>query len=99
MDRVDAREKDGATTFDVRVTPGASADEIVGVEDGALKVRLRARAVEGKANSALLRFLAERLGVRQRQVVLVRGHGARRKVVAVAGVTPARVSDLVGGAP
>ena len=94
MERLSAQEGDGVTTFDVRVLPGASRDEVAGVEDGVLKVRLRARPVEGQANEALLRFLAERLGVRQRQVTLLRGQTARRKAVAVAGVTREQVEAL-----
>jgi hypothetical protein len=86
--------RDEAVTFAIRVTPGASRDEITGVEEGVLRVRLRAKAVEGQANEALVRFLAERLGVSRRNVILLRGHTARRKVVAVSGIDPERATGL-----
>ncbi len=92
-------EAEGTTSFAVRVVPGASRDEVVGVEDGALKVRLRARAVEGQANEALLQYLADRLDVRRRQVTLLRGQTARRKLVAAEGVTAAQVGALVPETP
>jgi len=67
----------------VRVQPGASRDEVIGWEAGVLRVRLRARAVEGKANKALMEFLAERLGLRPRQISLIRGERSREKLVEV----------------
>ena len=69
--------------INVRVQPGTSRDEVVGWEGEVLKLRLRARAIEGKANTSLMEFLAEALGLRPRQVELVRGERSREKVVAV----------------
>lgn len=80
-------EREGAITFLVRVTPRAKHDEIVGAAYGALKVKLAAPPVEGAANEALVKFLAERLGVRAAQVEIVSGHTAREKVVRVTGVS------------
>jgi len=67
----------------VRVQPGASKDEVVGWEDEVLKIRLRARAVEGRANRGLVEFLAESLGLRPRQVTLLKGERSREKLVEV----------------
>ena len=80
------------TRLALRVQPGAKANEIVGwmadVHDGeVLKIRLRAPAVEGKANAALMEFLAEILGLRPRQITLERGGKSREKVVCVEGTT------------
>lgn len=66
-----------------RVRPGASSDQLVLADDGSLDVRLRARAVEGKANEALISLLAKALGLRRREVVLVRGARARVKLLEV----------------
>jgi uncharacterized protein len=71
------------TSVRVRVQPGASRDEIVGWEGDLLKVRLRARAVEGRANRSLLDYLAGRLGLRPYQVQLLRGERSREKVIEV----------------
>jgi hypothetical protein len=74
-----------AVRLAVRVSPGASRSGIVGrMADGRLKVRVAAPAEDGRANDALIALLAESLGVARRAVVLVAGHGARDKIVAVA---------------
>lgn len=71
------------TTLRIHVQPGASRDEISAREGDLLRVRLRARAIEGKANKRLVEFLAEALGLRPRQVTLIRGERSREKLVEV----------------
>jgi uncharacterized protein (TIGR00251 family) len=71
----------------VWVTPGAPRDEVAGVADGRLRVRLAAPAHEGKANAALGRFVAGLLGVARRDVRLVTGASGRRKLLRIQGVT------------
>ncbi len=68
----------------LRVTPNASRDEVKAVSTDLVEIRLRAPAVEGRANRALIEFLAAKLGVRPRAVSLERGATSRLKVVAVA---------------
>ncbi len=72
-----------AVSIRVRVQPGASRDQVVGWEQDLLRVRLRARAVEGQANRRLLEFLAEALGLRPYQVSLLRGERSREKLIQV----------------
>ncbi|AKJ27745.1 DUF167 domain-containing protein [Caldimonas brevitalea] len=67
--------------IDVSVVPNASRTQCVGLHDGALRVRLQAPPVDGKANEALLRWVAERLGLPRGQVELLRGQTSRRKTV------------------
>jgi hypothetical protein len=69
--------------LDLSVIPNAKRTEIVGLHDGALRVRLHAPPVDGKANEALLRWLADRLGVGRAAVQLLRGQTSRRKTVQV----------------
>ena len=69
--------------FDVRVQPRASRNEIAGVQNGVLRIRLQAPPVDGAANDALVDFLADELGVARRQVRIVSGFGSRNKVVEV----------------
>jgi uncharacterized protein YggU (UPF0235/DUF167 family) len=71
----------------VWVTPGAPRDEVVGMADGRLRLRLAARAHEGRANAAHSRFVADLLGVARRDVRLVAGAGGRRKLLRIQGVT------------
>lgn len=65
--------------------PGASRTGVAGLHGGCLKIRLAARAVDGKANQELVRFLAETLGAGKRDVMIVAGAHGRRKRVAVSG--------------
>jgi uncharacterized protein (TIGR00251 family) len=71
--------------LELHVQPGAARSEVAGLHGERLKLRLRARAVEGEANSALIEFLAERLGVAKRDVVIESGETSRRKRVRVRG--------------
>jgi uncharacterized protein (TIGR00251 family) len=79
------QESEQGVTFNVKVIPRAKRDEIVGVEQDAYKIRLNAPPVDGRANDALLKFLAKRLGVPRTQVEIVRGETTRHKVVRVRG--------------
>lgn len=91
------------TTLPIRLTPGASADRIDGWDldaDGrpVLKVRVRARPVEGEANTALIKLIAKTLGVPKSAVSLERGGQSRTKRLAIAGLSEdeakARLTDL-----
>jgi len=77
-------QKDGAVLVDVHVMPNAARTQIQGLHDGALRVRLHAPPVDGKANLALQAWLAETLGVPKSAVELLRGATARRKQLRVA---------------
>ena len=73
--------------FAVRLTPRAAADRIDGVVDGVLRARVGAPAVEGAANNALIRLVADTLGVARRDVRIIAGATSRQKLVVVEGVT------------
>jgi uncharacterized protein (TIGR00251 family) len=80
------------TRLSLRVQPRASRSEVAGRHGEALKVRLAAPPVDGAANDALVRFLAEALQVPRTAVTLVAGAAGRSKVVQVAGLAPADVA-------
>lgn len=69
----------------LHVQPGAKRTEVSGLHGEALKIRLAAPPIEGRANEALLRFIAERFDVPQREVELLRGGQSRHKMVKVTG--------------
>jgi len=92
---LDIRERDGAVSFPVRVQPRASKDETVGELDGALKVRLRAPAVEGRANEALVEFLAQLLKTPRSAVRILSGDRSRVKRIEIRGVTRQQVQALL----
>jgi uncharacterized protein len=85
---VSFRARGDGCTFPVRVQPRARRDEVVGAQGEALKVRLTAPPVDGRANAGLVVFLAAALGVPPGSVAIVTGHTARDKVVCVAGLAP-----------
>ena len=75
--------------LEVQVQPGAARTEVAGLHDGRLKIRLGARAIDGRANAALVQFIAESLGVAKRDVTIEAGATSRRKRVQVIGATRA----------
>jgi len=77
------RELDGAIELSLHVQPGAKRTEVAGVHGDALKIRLAAPPVEGRANDALVRFLAASFGVTLKDVTIVRGQASRRKYVRI----------------
>ena len=85
----------GTVTVSVRVQPRASKDEIAGTMDGALKVRLRAPALENRANKALTEFLADLLKTSKSAVRIQSGAQSRNKRVEIRGVTRQQILDLL----
>jgi uncharacterized protein (TIGR00251 family) len=82
-------------SFQVRVQPWASKDEIAGERSGALKVRLRAPAVKDRANEALVEFLAELLKTSRSAVSILSGERSRVKRIEIRGVTRQQVLNLL----
>jgi len=77
--------------FAVRLTPRSAVERVEEVVDGVLKVKVMAPAVEGAANNALIRLLAEELGIARRDVRIVAGAASRQKLVVVDGIDPGEV--------
>ena len=72
----------------VRVTARASRDELAGLRDGVLHVRVSAPPVDGKANQAVCRLIARAVGVGRTSVTVSKGERSRDKVVTIEGVDP-----------
>jgi len=86
------------TQLKVRVIPRAGKDALAGRRGDALLVRLQAPPVEGAANKALAKFLAETLGIRAADVRIVSGEKSRDKVVEISGATETQIARLLGEA-
>ncbi len=82
--------------LDVKVIPGASRDEVVGTMGNAVKIKLRAPPVEGRANEALIVFLAEKLGLPRRAVSVERGDTSRQKLLRIEGLELTAVRATLG---
>ncbi len=81
----------GGVTIKVRVQPRAARNQVAGLLNGALKVRLTAPPVEGAANKACCAFIAELLGVPKSRVAVVQGRTGRNKTLRIEGVTAEEV--------
>jgi uncharacterized protein len=83
--------------LELHIQPGASNTAVAGMHGDRLKLRLAAPPVDGEANRALVRFLADRLAVTQRDVEILRGAGGRSKTVQVRGAGPGAAARLASG--
>jgi uncharacterized protein (TIGR00251 family) len=92
---LEIQERESAVILLVRVQPRASKDEIAGERGGALKIRLRAPAVEDRANEALVEFLAELLKTPKSAVRILSGDRSRTKRIEIRGVTRQQIEALL----
>ncbi len=90
------READGVLTLTVHVQPGAKRSEVAGLHGDALKIRLAAPPIDGRANAALLAFVAQRLGLAKSAVELKSGQTSRHKVLLLSGAHADAVRRLLG---
>lgn len=87
-----------STRLRLRVVPGAGSTGVVGRHGEGWKVRVAAPPERGKANDAVVRLLAETLGLPVRSVTLVSGLGGRDKMVELAGIDPAETESRLASA-
>ena len=85
------RSEAEAVVLSLHVQPGAKKTEVAGLHGAALKIRLAAPPVDGKANQALVEFLAASLMVTKSRIDLVSGVSSRTKRIRITGVTAAAV--------
>ena len=96
--RSELRYNSSMATLRFHIVPNRKIDKVAGEHGGAIKIKLRAQAVEGKANAALRCFLADQLNISQRAIILERGQKSRDKVIRIDGMTEEDVrSRLLGG--
>ena len=84
------------STIAVQVQPNARRNEVLGIEDGVLHLRIAAPPVKGKANKELIAFLSQLLGVSKGSVMIEKGLTSRRKVVAIEGLDRAKILERLG---
>ena len=93
---LELNEKDGGVTIKVRVQPRASRTEIIGEHAGAIKLRVAAPPVDGKANEECKRYLAKLLKVGATSVEIISGDSSRDKVIRVSNISALRVLEALG---
>jgi uncharacterized protein (TIGR00251 family) len=93
--QLDITSKDGCVIFSIRVQPRASRNEVAGVIEGALKLRVQAPAVENRANEAVVEYLATLLKTPKSAVRILGGEHNRLKRVEICGVQPGQILALL----
>jgi uncharacterized protein len=78
-------------TLRFHIVPNAKIDRVMGEHGAGIKIKLRALAVEGKANAALRSFLSKELKIAETRIVLEHGHKSREKIIRVYGLTDEEV--------
>jgi len=84
--------------LEIKAVPGAPKSEVCGTLGEAIKIKVKAPAVEGKANEALLRFLSDTLDIPMRSLMLVKGDCSRFKRVKLTGLSLAEAQRRLLGA-
>jgi uncharacterized protein (TIGR00251 family) len=94
------QHRDDGITLAVRVQPRAACNELAGLHDERLRIRISAPPVDGAANAELCRFVASLFGVAPARVRLLKGQSGRNKLLVVSGVTvlPEPLARLAGSA-
>ena len=88
----------GGVEFEVKVVPGSSRTALAGEYDGRLKVNIAAPPEKGKANKALIKFLAETLALRQNAITIVRGETSPVKRIRIRGIKKEALEEILGNA-
>ncbi|MBK8302832.1 MAG: DUF167 family protein [Pyrinomonadaceae bacterium] len=92
---IDIVEKESALTFPIRVVPRASRTEIVGIHDGALKVRIASPPVDGAANIEIVRFLAKTFGVSKGDVFIISGETSKNKRIKIKNLSKSSFEEKI----
>jgi uncharacterized protein (TIGR00251 family) len=79
----------------IKAVPRASKNEIQGLHDGALKIRLTTPPVDGKANQALIKFLSKQLAISKSQIELIQGETSRGKTLRISGITKQQILTIL----
>jgi uncharacterized protein (TIGR00251 family) len=89
------RETEEGVTFAIRVLPRSSKCELAGIQGNALKIRITAPPVEGRANEECIRFLASLFNVKKIRIAIEAGHKSKNKRVSIAGLTSVDVRAVL----
>ncbi|QOJ13794.1 MAG: DUF167 domain-containing protein [Planctomycetia bacterium] len=95
FDSLVVSQEEGGVAFGVKVVPGASRSRMVGVLGDVLKIAVAEPPEDGRANAAVQRLLAERLGVPAAAVDVVSGHSSPRKRIRVRGLSRSRLIEAL----
>jgi uncharacterized protein (TIGR00251 family) len=81
--------------FSLRVIPRSSRCEVAGVQNDALKLKITAPPVEGKANEECIRFLSDKLGIKRNRITIKAGHKSKNKTISISGITKEDLKSII----
>ena len=87
MQGLEIEESNGGVVFGVKVSAGSSRKTISGLLDGKLKVKITAAPERGKANQALIHFLAQKLDIKKNNITIISGHTSPFKTIQVSNIS------------
>ncbi len=90
------QDTDGGAVFKVKVVPGSSRTEMCGILDGMIKIKVTSPAEKGRANQALINFLAQLLDVKKNQVGIISGQTSRVKQIRVLSMSAETLLKKLG---
>ncbi len=82
--------------LNLKVTPNARTNEVTGIRDGIIQVKINASPIKGKANSELVKYLAGLLEIPKSNISILRGHTSRNKTIEIAGRDSEEISRRMG---
>ena len=83
------------TTLTIQVQPKAKRNEVLGFEDGILRLKIAALPIEGKANKELISFLSKTLGTNKSSITIDRGHTSKVKIVTILGLDRHQIYEII----
>ncbi len=86
---------DKKTTLTLHVQPNARQNEILGFEQGILRIKIAAPPVDGKANKELVAFLSKRLSVSKSSITIDRGQTSKTKIISIIGLARDQIYELI----
>jgi uncharacterized protein (TIGR00251 family) len=86
------KKKQSSVTIDVKVLPKSGRDEIRGFVNGALKIRVSAPPIEGRANDRLIELISSTIGVSRADITVIKGRTSRIKTLRIEGVSQSKFS-------
>lgn len=89
-------ESQTGVRLEVKVQPRSSRNQVIGEQNGALKIKLTAPPVDGEANAALVEFLAAHLKIPRKDITLIKGDTSRQKIIEISGFSAAQLLSRLG---
>lgn len=89
------KDTEKGAVLEIRLLPRSSRCEVAGVQDGALKIKITAPPVEGRANEECIRFISDLLRIRKSAISIIAGEKSKNKTILVTGMTAGEIEKII----